>query len=290
MEILFNNNCFNNDVNNNIFNYTISNAALSSKAENHFIYTDDEKLYLSLYTEYWEKNTITLKEADQLEELFAKRSSLCGIGTKRVKKFLASKAKEGDMAAKVLNVALKAEDKRISSLMCSSRYRSHSVNMAAYLLAELLHLIDDSGIGGYGFLGLQHSDFNVTGNEVARELCIDLPGDEQLGYVVPGWLGNRPFKGEVKNPHRTNLAKLEDAINRLYGVRIVEKYGSTGIAVDVKLPNVVILREEENNRAYVLEPKVQSKNAFRRIAPSEKMDYNEFLISNSNKNNVLAVN
>ena len=217
----------------------VLDAALSSNAADHFI--SDEKTTLSMLCHLcWVKNTITPKEADQLMELFSKRTSMCGIGTKRVKYFLDRKVKEGDLEAELLYTALKMEDKRISSLLCS--------------LDDLLFIIDVYKVGDYGYLDLLYSDYNITGSELARGLCIDLPGDEQLGYAVSDWDDNKPFKGVLRNTHKTNLAKLEDAINRLFGDQIVEKYGSPATAIDIKLPNVIIKKAERSDEVYVLEP------------------------------------
>ena len=229
-------------------------AALSSNTADHFI--SDEKTTLSMLCHLcWVKNTIIPKEADQLMELFSKRTSMCGIGTKRVKYFLDRKVKEGDLEAELLYTALKMEDKRISSLLCSFKYRGKNLYGVKRLLDDLLFIIDIYKVGDYGYLDLLYSDYNITGSELARGLCIDLPGDEQLGYAVSDWDDNKPFKGVLRNTHKTNLAKLEDAINRLYGDQIVEKYGSPATAIDVKLPNVIIKKAERSDEVYVLEPK-----------------------------------
>lgn len=205
------------------------------------------------------KNLITLIEADQLEELFSKRTSMCGVGTKRVKYYLNRRAKKGDRIAEVLYLALKAEDKRISSMMCSDRYRDRNENQAACILSDLFNLIDKSGIGDYGYLDFPYSDFKL-GADVGF-VCIDLPGCEQIGYVVPGRLKRRPYTRELNNPDKTNLAKIEEAVNRLYGEQIVSTYGSTVGTIEVKLPKVVIKRF--GNYAGIFEPRSSSTHLMR---------------------------
>lgn len=279
----------NNKVNNNFSNNTILKAVFSSKAEDHFI-TDANATTATLDGLFWTKNTIALQQADLLEELFVKRASMCGIGTKRVKYFLARKANEGDKAAEILYAALKAEDKRLSSLMCSDRYRTSSFNEVEFQLSDLVDLISDSKIGSFNYVDIPYSDCLLHEIGKGSLLLIDLPGDEQIGYFVLGWNDKRPKTGELKSSDRTNLSKIEAAINRLYGNQIVEKYGSPATAIDVKLPNVIIVRDLKCAVTRILEPKAWFKAAYRRIAPTEKQSDNELLISNSNKDGVLAAN
>lgn len=279
----------NNEVNNNISNNKILNAAFSSKAEDHFI-SDDNATTAMLDGLFWTKNTIALHQADMLEELFVKRTSMCGIGTKRVKYFLDRKASEGDTAAKILYTALKAEDKRLSSLMCSDKYRTSSFNEVENQLSGLVDLISYSKIGSFNYVDIPYSDCLLHEIGKGSLLLIDLPGDEQIGYIVLGWNDKEPNTGELKSSDRTNLTKIETAINRLYGNQIVEKYGSPATAIDAKLPNVIIVRDQKYAVTHILEPKAWCKAAYRRIAPTEKQSDNELLISNFNKDSVLAAN
>lgn len=252
-----------NNLQNNSENMVL-NAVFSSKAESHFI-SDDDTTKAMFERLFWTKNTFALQQADLLEELFVKRATMCGIGTKRVKYFLAHKASEGDKAAEILYVALKAEDKRLSSLMCSDRYRTSSFNEVKYQLAYLVDLISDSKIGRFEYSDIPYSDCLVHEIGKASVLLIDLPGDEQIGYIVPGRHGKKSNTGELKSSGRTNLAKIEAAINRLYGNQIVEKYGSPATAIDVKLPNVIIVRDEKCDLTRILEPKAWCKAAYQRM-------------------------
>ena len=203
---------------------------------------------------YYPKNRISLQEADQLEELIAKRTTMCGIGTKRVKNFLLRKAKEGDDTAAVLYVALNAEDKRISSRMCSDTYRGKNVNNASFLLCDLIRLIDKTGVGGYGYLALPFSDYALSTYENLKLLCVDLPGQVQIVFVTPFIYGiEKPYSGFVNGASMTNLTKIEQAINRVYGEQILKKYGANPAAANVVLPNIVIERHEKY--AVVLEPR-----------------------------------
>jgi hypothetical protein len=240
-------------------------AAFSSKAEDHFI-SDDNTGMGTLERLFWFKNTIAIQQADQLEELFVKRTMMCGIGTKRVKNFLAGKVKEGDKAAKILYTVLKAEDKRLSSLMCSDKYRTSSCNDVTEYLNILVNLIHQSKIGSFDYVDIPYSDCLVHKDGQMNVLLIDLPGDEQVGYLVPGCYGRKPFTGELKSTARTNLTKIEAAINRLYGNQIVEKYGSPATEIDVKLPNVIIKYDDECDVAFILEPTDSCKAAYQKMS------------------------
>jgi len=277
----------NNKVNNNISNNTILKAAFSSKAEDHFI-SDDNATTATLDGLFWTKNRIALQQADLLEELFVKRTSMCGIGTKRVKYFLGRKANEGDKAAEILYAALKVEDKRLSSLMCSDWYRTSSFNEVEFQLTDLVDLISNSKIGSINCVDIPYSDCLL--HKIGKEslLLIDLPGDEQIGYIVLGWNDKIPNTGELKSSDRTNLTKIEAAINRLYGNQIVEKYGSPATAIDVKLPNVIVVRDLKYVETRILEPKAWCKAAYLRNAPTKKQGDNELLISN--KDSILTAN
>lgn len=241
---------------NNLFNMAldINSESHSAKANNNCLTRPAEG--------YYTKNRISLQEADQLEELIAKRTTMCGIGTKRVKNFLLRKAKEGDRVAEVLYVALNAEDKRISSRMCSDTYRDKNVNKASYLLYDLIRLIDKTGVGDYGYLALPFSDYTLSSSENVKLICIDLPGEVQIGFVMSFIYGSKkPYKGLVNSSTMTNLAKIEQAINSVYGEQILKKYGAQPVAAKVVLPNIVI--ERHDNYAEVLEPRRKRNNAKR---------------------------
>lgn len=223
------------------------------------------------------KNRITLQEADQLEQLLFQRYSMCGIGTKRVKNFLLRKAKEGDHTATVLYVALQVEDKRISSMTCSDWYRSKNYNEALSLLKNLIKLIDETGIGNYGYYNIPYSDYAFNSNDNIKLLCIDLPGGVQIGYVVPMIYGTKKGYGKAVSPgegYHRNLCRIEQAIKKVYGKQILKKYGANPAETKVVLPNIIIDRHKDY--AEVLEPKSKLNNAERQqvySAPARDVIY-----------------
>lgn len=265
----------------------ITNNTIQDKSINNlpFTVTKEDINKGNLKEKLFYNNKITLKEASQLEELWSKRSTMCGIGTKRLKNFLNRKAKEGDKVAEILYVALKVEDQRISSRMWSEKYRNHNAKNASSLLYDLLDLIEESGIGDYGFMDLPFSDFALSKSEQVRLLCIDLPGCEQITYVVPfDWkCCQKPYNGELKKSGKTILAKLADAIDGIYGAQIIKKYKASGIMLtNVKLPDIVI--EKHENYACVLERKLYRDIVIHQtVTPLFKhMNYDEFVNFMSN--------
>ena len=232
------------------YNSTIATAK-DNTCENHFQVIQ------------FNNNTVSINEANQIEELFSKRATMCGIGTRKLKNFLNRKAKEGDTVAEILNTALKAEDKRISSMICSSDYRIRNANQAINIISDLLSLIYKNKIGSYGYIDFPYSDYTINSSESIGLLCINLPGNVQIGYIIPRWYKVKTtYNGELINSDKSNLAKIEDAINTIYGKQIEKKYGSSAAVANVTLPNIVIERYENCARIDVVKPYRKSRRSY----------------------------
>ncbi len=204
---------------------------------------------------YYINNYISFNEESQLLELFEKRSNMCGIGTKRLKNFLNRKVKEGDKVAEILCLALKLEDERISSRIYSDKYRKRAFNKVERYLRKFIEVLEDSSICEYGYITAPYYDYNIYQHDKFVTLCIDLPGNHQIGFVIPTYLKiGEHYKKKVKQSKKTVLTKIEEVITSIYGEQITQKYGESAYDTNVKLPNVYFW--EKDDIVLVIKPKL----------------------------------
>jgi hypothetical protein len=192
-------------------------------------------------------NKISLKEASQLEELFNKKATMCGIGSIRVRDFLSRKSKEGDKAAVILWLALNIEDRRISSLVSKKDYFSSKVISVNQTLKNLIKLIRKTGIGDYGYINTQYTIFSSDQDSTCRTLYIELPGGIQISFTVPSSyrVFLKPYEKEILSSDKSNLVRIEEAVNKLYGKEMLERYGSSPAAPDVVPANLLIRKHNQ---------------------------------------------
>ena len=197
-------------------------------------------------------NEISLKEASQLEELFNKKATMCGIGTTRVREFLSCKSIEGDEAAMILWLALNIEDRRISSLVSKQDYFSSKVISANLSLNNLIKLIRKTGIGDYGYINTQYTIFSSDQDCTCRTLYIELPEGIQISFTVPSSYRDflKPYEKEVVSSDKSNLVRIEEAICKLYGEEMLKRYGSSPAAPDVVPANLLIRKHNQYVEIY----------------------------------------
>lgn len=217
-------------------NKNVNSVAMRQK-ERPKLTSKDVVLGRAIEKQYW--SIISFEDLSQLKELYAKRASMCGIGTRKLKNFLNQKAKEGDKAAEILYIALKLEDKRISSRLYDEKYQSKRLNEMTEYETRLLRLIEESKIGDYGYIVPPYCDFAYT-KSYSTTLCIDLPGDEQIGFDTYYNRRKKSYRKAVKKPRETNLTKIENAINKLYSEQILKKYGDSAEDSNVRIPDITI--------------------------------------------------
>lgn len=192
-------------------------------------------------------NKISLKEASQLEELFNKKASMCGIGTTRVREFLNHKSIEGDKAAEILRLALNIEDRRISSLVSKKDYFASKVIRVNQSLNNLINLIRKTGIGDYGYISTTQYTICSDQDPTCRTLYIDLPEGIQISFTVPSsyMVFLKPYEKEVMSSDKSNLVRIEEALNKLYGEEMLERYGSSPAEPDVAPANILIRKHNQ---------------------------------------------
>jgi hypothetical protein len=209
-------------------------------------------------------NKVTLGEAYQLEELFNKKRTMCGIGIGKVMDFLSRKSCAGDQAAKILQMALKLEEERISSMICEETCLKSNLNKVRHSFDKLLRLIRRSRIGYYGRMA---SHYTVFGTDLPFlvTISIDLPGDEQINYAAPiTYIEHcKRYEKEQKTSDKTNLARIENAINKLYYGEMLEKHKASTTKPNIALPNITIEKHIQDGFAIVykfVEVQVLDKN------------------------------
>lgn len=193
-------------------------------------------------------NKITLKEASQLEELFNKKATMCGIGTTRVREFLNRKSMEGDKAAEILRLALNIEDRRISSLVSKKDYIASKVIRVNQSLDDLINLIRKTGIGDYGYVTTttQYTIFS-SDQAICVTLYLELPEGIQISFTVPSSykVFLKPYEKDVILSDKSNLVRIEEVLNKLYGEEMLERYGSSPVEPDVVPANLLIRKHDQ---------------------------------------------
>jgi hypothetical protein len=197
-------------------------------------------------------NKVTLEEANQLEELFNKKRTMCGIGIGKVMDFLNRKSCAGDQAAKILQMALKLEEERISSIICEETRLRNNLDKVRRSFDKLIRVIRQSGTGDYGHIASHYTVFG-TCSPFLVPFCIDLPGDEQINFAAPITYRDhcKRYEKEQKKSDKTNLARIENAINKLYNGEMLEKHETSTEKSNIALPNITIEKHIQDDFAIV---------------------------------------
>ena len=152
--------------------------------------------------------------------LHDKRKTMCGIGTRRLKLFLNSLVKQGDKVAELYRIALETEDYNIKAKETIPYYKERAYIKKHEYILRLIDLSKEAGVK-YGW---QPSDIRNINSVVYFEL----PDMEQISFhteltdkekqSIPKY--RKQWDGKVMS----TLGKIEDAVIKVYGLTIKEKF------------------------------------------------------------------
>lgn len=175
---------------------------------------------LIIFCKNEEKNKIeTISKNNSLIKILKeKRTTLCGVGTRKIKCFLNSKIKRGDKIALIYRKALECEDKNISAKDSYLEYQDKLYKQKSFLIEELINISKENGY----IYGYQKSDVRC----VSHVIFFEFPHMEQISWhntlnnitEIPYY--NKEWDGKINS----TLDKIEDALNKVYGDEIHEKY------------------------------------------------------------------
>ena len=162
-----------------------------------------------------------IKKRDALKhQLKDMRTTMCGVGTRKLKLFLNKKRKEGDLLAAIYRTALEAEDANINAKKYFGEYSEQYYSLKELMIWQLIGLCRACGITSYGY---QNNDTPFP----KHIIYFDLPGCEQISFhctVKSEWAVPK-YTGSWDGQTVSTLPKLERAINNRYGLEICSQYG-----------------------------------------------------------------
>ena len=131
-------------------------------------------------------------------------------------------------------------------------YFSSKVISANLSLNNLIKLIRKTGIGDYGYINTQYTIFSSDQDCTCRTLYIELPEGIQISFTVPSSYRDflKPYEKEVVSSDKSNLVRIEEAICKLYGEEMLERYGSSPAAPDVVPANLLIRKHNQYVEIY----------------------------------------
>lgn len=152
--------------------------------------------------------------------LHDKRTSMCGIGTRKLKLFLNGLLKKGDKTAELYRTALETEDFNIKAKDTTPYYKDKVYAKKHEYILKLIELCKSGGVK-YGW---QSSDVKNINSVVYFEL----PDMEQISFhtsLAEKEKADIPkYKGEWDGKVMSTLGKIETTIVKVYGDLIKEKY------------------------------------------------------------------
>lgn len=147
------------------------------------------------------------------------QEGLCGnIGTRRVKLFLNTKIKEGDIVANAYRLALEAEHKNIDAKNSYGKYKDKIYDQKRLVIDELIELCLENGF----ICGYQNSDVRDT-NFI---IYFELPDMRQISFHsdIPNELFGKMkvYEKEWDGEVNSTIAKIECAIEKRYHNELVQ--------------------------------------------------------------------
>ena len=164
--------------------------------------------YLQETTTHTTKMEAMWKNEQLAADLSDKRTSFCGIGTRKAKVRLNKLAKEGIPMAKILRLALEIQDVNILAKKSSYFYKGKIYRKKEAMLYQLADICQEEGV----VYGVQKTSNHMT----SYVLYFDLPGAGQISFHTNVISKNWPvYQGEWDGRQNSTLGKLERAIGAL---------------------------------------------------------------------------
>lgn len=164
--------------------------------------------YLQETTSRTTKMEAMWKNKQLAADLSDKRTSFCGIGTRKAKMRLNKLAKAGVPMAKILRLALEIQDVNIVAKGSPYFYKQKIYRKKEAMLCELADICQEEGV----VYGVQKTNNHMT----SYVLYFDLPGAGQISFHTNAISKKWPvYQGEWDGLQNSTLGKLEKAIKEL---------------------------------------------------------------------------
>ncbi len=162
------------------------------------------------------------KNYDLGEQLSESRINMCGIGTRKVKLFLNRKIKQGDTKARILRVALEAEDANISAKQYWGDYKYKYYEKKADKIHDLISLYEKDQTLVFGYQ-------DYKGRETNHIIYFELPdsGEQISFHCTLSKTDDIPVYGKAwDGVQNSTLPQIEKDIELLYGEELRQRYAS----------------------------------------------------------------